>query len=74
VHTNVVVKLLNGTEKRGLLTKALSPDSDHIELYRDDQSSPVSHLFSEVAFIKILGKPNLAMPSARMSSSRTSPR
>ena len=60
VQTNVVVKLLNGAEKRGLLARDLSPDSDLVELYRDDDSPPVSHRLDEIVFIKVLGKPNLA--------------
>ena len=60
MQTNVVVKLLSGAEKRGLLARDFDPDSDLVELYRDDDSPPVSHRFDEIVFIKVLGKPNLA--------------
>jgi type II secretory ATPase GspE/PulE/Tfp pilus assembly ATPase PilB-like protein len=60
VQTNVVIKLLSGAERRGLLTRALDPGHDHVELYRDDESAPESHHMDEIAFIKVLGKPNLA--------------
>ncbi|MHB8707433.1 MAG: GspE/PulE family protein [Desulfuromonadales bacterium] len=60
MQTYVVVKLLNGAEKRGLLTRTFNPDSDHVELYRDDETRPERCHFDEISFIKILGKPNLA--------------
>lgn len=60
VQTQVVIKMLDGGEKRGLLGRALNPESDYLELYRDDESAPERHRFSAISFIKILGKPSLA--------------
>ncbi|NJC87163.1 MAG: type II secretion system protein E [Desulfuromonas sp.] len=60
MQTHVIVKLLTGAEKRGMLARTLNPESDHIELYRDDESAPESHRFDAIAYVKVLGKPNLA--------------
>ncbi len=60
MQTHVIVKLLTGAERRGLLARALDPGSNRVELYRDDTSPPESHPLDTVSFIKILGKPDLA--------------
>jgi len=60
VQTNVVIKLLSGVERRGMLARSLNPASDFVEMCRDDGSSPERLLFEEIVFIRFLGKPNLA--------------
>lgn len=58
VHADVVVKLLSGAEKRGQLANSFNPEHEFLELCRDDDIATEKFRLEEVAFIKLLGKPN----------------
>ena len=60
VQINVVIKLLSGAERRGVLGRAFNPEHDYVELCRDEESTPERHPLAEIVFIRFLGKPSLA--------------
>ena len=58
MHSSVVIKFLNGTEKSGTLARAIHAESDHVELYRNKDSLAEIFHFDDIAFIKFTGKPD----------------
>ncbi|MDD1648892.1 MAG: hypothetical protein LUO80_00645, partial [Methylococcaceae bacterium] len=58
MHSSVVVKFLNGTEKSGTLARAIHAESDHVELCRNKESLAEIFHFDDIAFIKFTGKPD----------------
>jgi hypothetical protein len=60
VQSELIIKLLNGGERFGLLNQEFDPSSDRIDFFcTTEQRSEILDL-KETCFIKFLGKPDLA--------------
>ncbi len=60
MQSDLIIKLLNGSERYGILNQEFDPASDHIDFFcTTNQRSEVLAL-SDICYIKFLGKPDLA--------------
>jgi len=55
-----MIKLLDGRERRGTLTREFEPAEDSIELFQNDDESSEKLFLNDLCYIKFLGKPDLA--------------
>ena len=67
--SEIIIKLLNGSERHGTLTQEFDPASGQIAFSsKADQSNTLIPL-DDICFIKFLGKPDLHDPSLKESTS-----
>jgi hypothetical protein len=60
VQSDLIIKLLNGNERYGILNQEFDPASAHIDFFcTTNQRSEILAL-GEICYIKFLGKPDLA--------------
>ena len=60
MSSELIIKLLDGRERRGTLTREFEPADERIEIFHDDDERPEALFLSDVCYIKFLGKPDLA--------------
>jgi len=60
VQSDLIIKLLNGSERYGLLNQEFNPSSDHIDFFCTTKQRSDILALSEICYIKFLGKPDLA--------------
>ncbi len=56
----LLIKLLDGRERRGTLTKEFEPSEDRIAIFHSDEEYPEKIFLHDICYIKFLGKPDLA--------------
>lgn len=62
MHSELTIKLLNGSERYGILNQKFNPPSGHVDFFcKTSQRSDLLSL-DEICFIKFPGKPDLADP------------
>ena len=60
MQSDLIIKLLNGNERYGILNQEFDPASDHIDFFCTTNQRSEIHALGEICYIKFLGKPDLA--------------
>jgi type II secretory ATPase GspE/PulE/Tfp pilus assembly ATPase PilB-like protein len=60
VQSELIIKLLDGSERFGILNQEFDPTSGHVDFFCTAEQRSNILALSEICFIKFLGKPDLA--------------
>lgn len=58
VSSELVIKLLDGRERRGTLNREFEPSDERIELFYGDEERPESLFMYDICYLKFIGKPD----------------
>lgn len=58
--SELMIKLLDGRERRGTLAREFEPAEDNLELLQNDEGFPEKLFLNDICYIKFLGKPDWA--------------
>ena len=60
MHSDLIIKLLNGEERFGVLNQEFDPSTNGIDYYCIKEQKSLLQPLDEICYIKLLGKPDLA--------------